>query len=234
MSRLIGGSGIVIQSSVLAVARSSSAGSGAWPRLAARAVSAAMTASKAACERLIVFSCGPRSGHGAAARRSSATEASASGVWGLLRRGWRRPHLRSEAAGQAATTVPAPVRSTGRAAASSLASRTAQRKATGAIRPAATLTGASCRLPCTTASVRRMATGRRHPVPRPSARSATCPGRWAAANESLRPAGRTADPGPAGRPHHFQEDIAGRETDNLPDDRASSPMRRWPAPSIPA
>jgi len=80
MSWLIGESGMAIQPSVLAVARSPAPGGKVWPRLAARAVSAAMTASKASCERLIVSSYGPQSSHGAAARRSSAMEASASGV----------------------------------------------------------------------------------------------------------------------------------------------------------
>ena len=72
----MGEPGMAIQPSVVAAARSSSPGGQVWPRLAARAVSAAMTASKASCERLMVSSCGPQSSHGAAARRSSAAAAS--------------------------------------------------------------------------------------------------------------------------------------------------------------
>lgn len=56
MSWPIGEFGMAIQPSVLAAARSSSPGGQDWPCLAARAVSAAMTASKASCERLIVSS----------------------------------------------------------------------------------------------------------------------------------------------------------------------------------
>ena len=39
-------------------------------------------------------------------------------------------------------------------------------------------------------------------------------------NEGIRPAERAVDPGLAGLPNHFQDDIVVSRADNVPDDRA--------------
>jgi len=54
-------------------------------------------------------------------------------------------------------------------------------------------------------------------------------------NEGIRPAERAVDPGLAGLPNHFQDDIVASRADNILDDRARlRPTRCWPAPSVPA
>ena len=104
----------------------------------------------------------------------------------------------------------------------SSSSRPHRRRATCAIRSAETLSGIRRSLSCTTASVRRMVSGRRHPVPRPSGEECDVPGAVGGDkfNEGIRPAERAVDPGLAGLPNHFQDDIVVSRADNVPDDRA--------------
>jgi hypothetical protein len=75
---VIGLSGMTIQPSALAAAMSSSVGGSVWPRAAARAVIAAMTASKMSCDRRIACSCVVQSSHGASSRRWSTRQPRAS------------------------------------------------------------------------------------------------------------------------------------------------------------
>ena len=98
-SAVIGAVGSAIQPSRLAEGSSSGSGRRVRPRAAARAVSAAMTASRASFEVLHRRSCRPSSSHGAAACSAVTSSVTAAGLRGCLYPRQGSPHCLSEAAG---------------------------------------------------------------------------------------------------------------------------------------